>query len=119
MEKDQFQFPLALQKKTYYKKYYIKVYLSKEDELNMEVDLRNFKAAAIKEDDLGVPFTVQNYYKTYKLSRGMFYLMTKPKVVAVHDDHSSDDESLMKSPFGSNEGSSSGLLGTSEERVAL
>ena len=53
------------------------------------------------------------------MSRGMFYLMTKPKVVAVHDDDSSDDESLMKSPFGSSEGSSSGLLGTSEERVAL
>ena len=40
--------------------------------------------------------------------------MTKPKVVAVYDD-----ESLMKSPLGSNEGSSSGLLDTSEECVAL
>ena len=97
----------------------IKVYLSKEDELNMEVDLGNFEAAAIKEDDLGVAFTVVNYCKTYELSRARFYLMTKPKVVAVYDDDSSDDESLMKSPFGSNEGSSSGLLGTSEERVAL
>lgn len=95
------------------------MYLSKEDELNMEVELGNFKAEAIKENDLGVPFTVENYYKTYKLSRARFYLMTRPKVVAVYDDDSSDDESLMKNPFDSNEGSPSGLLGTSEERVAL
>lgn len=97
----------------------INVYLSKDDERNMEVELGNFKAEAIKEDDLGVPFTVENYYKSYKLSRARFYLMTRPKAVAVYDDDSSDEESLMKNPFDIIEGSPSGLLGTSGERVAL
>ena len=40
------------------------MYLSKEDELNREVELGNSKAEAIKEDDLGVLFTVENYYKS-------------------------------------------------------
>ena len=34
------------------------MYLPKEDKLNMEVELRNFKVEAKTEDDLGMPFIV-------------------------------------------------------------
>ena len=77
---------------------------------------------------VGLPFTVENYYKIYKLARARFYLITETKVHGVSDDEqsdndSNDDESLMKSPSdGIHAGSSSqtsGLLGTSEQRPAL
>ena len=105
----------------------IKLYLSEDEKLNLDAQLGNFKAKPIRDDDLGLPFTVENYYKTYKLARARFYLITEAKVHGVSDEQSdndsNDDESLMKSPFDAiHEGSSSqtsGLLGTSEERAAL
>ena len=72
----------------------IKLYLSEDKKLNLDAQLGNFKVKPIRDDDLGLPFTVENYYKTYKLARARFYLITEPKVHGVSDEQS-DKDSMM------------------------
>ena len=48
---------------------------------------------------VGLPFTVENYYKIYKLARARFYLITETKVHGVSDDEQSDNDSNDEEPI--------------------
>ena len=103
----------------------IELFLSEEDKLTMDIELGNFKCEPVTENLMNKPFTVENYYQTFKLNRARFYLLTRKLTsTSIYDESSSDDdEVLLKSPFSVNEGERnrnvSQLIGTTDDRASL